>query len=145
MNCQPWHFTVVQNKELLNKINTFTKQAILKSDNEGMKERAKGEDFCIFYNSPTLIIISGDTKAVTPQYDCTLALGNMFNAAASLKIGSCWIHAIINVLNLEFAKDLVKELELPEGHTIYCAGSFGYSAVEAKAAPRKDGIVKIIK
>ncbi len=148
MNCQPWHFTVVQNKDMLKKINEFVRAGILKTDiaNQAMKERAKSEDFSAFYNAPTLIIVSGDKNAVTPIYDCTLAMGNMFNAAASIGVGSCWIHAIAVGLSTEVGKDLAGELGIPEGYTAFCSGAFGYNAGEAPSpAPRKEGNVTIVR
>lgn len=148
MNSQPWLFTVIQNKDLLNKINSFIREGLLKNDtpNQAMKERAKAEDFSIYYNAPTLIIVSGNTQAVTPMYDCALAMGNMFNGAASLGIGSCWIHAVGVALNNEIGKDLKNEIGIPEGHSIFTSGAFGYNAGEAPLpAPRVEGTVNFIK
>jgi nitroreductase len=147
MNGQPWHFTVVQNKKLLNKINEFVKESILKDDsmNQTMKERVKAEDFSVFYKAPTLIIVSGKKDAFTTQYDCVLAMGNMFNAAASLGIGSCWIHSVAVTLNSKNSKELLKELSIPEGDLVICSGAFGYNAGETPLpAPRKEGTINII-
>lgn len=146
MNQQSWHFTVVQNKEMLNKINRATKAAFLKSGNKMFEERAKGENFSPFYNAPTFIIVSGDEKAIAPNHDGSLAIGNMFLAAKSLGIGSCWIHAMNFVLNTDEGKLLKKELGIPEGYMPVGSAAIGYSAVPYPSpAPRKDGIVNIIK
>ncbi|MCX7795404.1 MAG: nitroreductase [bacterium] len=147
MNRQPWLFTIVQNKEILSKINEACRNSLLKSGNPTMEERAKRPDFSAFYNAPTLIIISGDKGLMTAQYDCTLALGYMFLAAASLNIGSCWVHGITVMLNSEEGKELKKELGIPEGYQIYSSGVFGYKAIEPNCPPKKqlDEIVKIIK
>lgn len=145
INEQPWHFTVVQNKEMLNKINEACRIAILKSGNPRFAERAKDENFSIFYNAPTLIIISGEEKTIAPQIDCALAMENLFLAAESMGIGSCWIHAVINLLQAPEAKDLKKELGIPDTHITYSAGSFGYKAMEATAADRKENTVTIIR
>jgi nitroreductase len=145
INEQPWHFTVVQNKEILSKINEACKAAFIKSDNPRFAERAKDESFSVFYNSPTLIIVSGDEKTVAPQIDCALALGNMFLAAESIGIGSCWIHAIAGILNSEDGTELRKELNIPKGHMVYCSGSFGYKAMDPAAPERKENTVSIIR
>ncbi|HWQ41715.1 MAG TPA: nitroreductase family protein [Desulfosporosinus sp.] len=81
MNQQSWHFTAVQNKETLQKINQATKGVLLKSGNARFEEIAKSEKFNAFYNAPTLIVISGDEKAIAPQCDCVLAMENIFLAA----------------------------------------------------------------
>jgi nitroreductase len=142
---QPWHFSVVQNKELLSRINEACKAAFIKSGNKRFEDRAKDEGFSVFYNSPTLIIVSGDEKTVAPQIDCALALQNMFLAAESIGIGSCWIHAVAGILNSEEGKAFRSELDIPEGHLAYCSGAFGYKGMEAAATARKENTVKIHK
>lgn len=137
MNKQPWHFTVVQNAEMLNKINDGCKMAMQKTNDK---------NFSAFYNAPTLIILSGDEKAITSQYDCSAALENMFLAAESLGISSCWIFSVGTSLNAEGGKELKKSLGTPEGYNIICAGAFGYRASEPSSpAPRKENIVNIIR
>lgn len=147
MNRQPWLFTVVQSKEVLNRINEACRNSLLKSGNPAMEERAKRPDFNAFYNAPTLIIISGDSSVMTAQYDCTLALGYMFLAAASLNIGSCWVHGITVMLNSDEGKELKKELGIPENYQVYSSGAFGYKTTEPNYPPKKhlEEIVKIIR
>lgn len=144
INEQRWHFTVVQNKELLNKINAACIAAI-QAMGGPMAERTKVENFSVFYNAPTFILASADEKAVAPQIDCSLALQNMFLAAEAQGIGSCWIHAVTNLSKSEAGKQLMKELQIPEGYNIYSAGAFGYKAMEGSAAPRKENMVTILK
>ncbi len=145
-NTQPWHFTVIQKGDVLQKINAACRETMLKSGNKAFEERAKAENFSIFYHAPTLIVVSSDEKAITPQYDSALALGNMFLAAESIGIGSCWINALSMLLNAEAGKALNKELGIPEGYKVYGSGAFGYKAMEHPSpAPRKEGTVTIIK
>jgi Nitroreductase len=146
MNTQPWHFSVIQKQDLLNKIDGVIKEALLKSGNPQMAGRAKEENFSIFYHAPTLIIVSADPKVPTPQYDSAIAMSYMFLAAESLGVGSCWINAIAVNFNAEPGKAMLKELAVPEGYTIYSAGAFGYPAGEIpSAAPRKEGTISIIQ
>lgn len=146
MNQQSWHFTVIQNKEVLQKIIEAVKTAFLNSGNKNFEERAKAEDFNPFYKAPTLILVSGDEKAVAPQNDGSLALENMFLAAESLGIGSCWIHSLNSLFTTEEGKAVKKELGIPEGYNPVGSGVFGYKAVDSPApAPRKEGTINIIK
>jgi nitroreductase len=146
MNAQPWRFSVIQSPALLQKINGTIKAELVKSGPPQMAERAKDETFSVFYQAPTLIVVSGDPNAVTPQHDCTLALGNMFIAAASLGVGSCWINAVAKLLNAAAFRPLLREIGVPEGYTLYGAGAFGYHAGPiAAAAPRKAGTVNYVK
>ncbi len=144
-NTQSWHFSVVQKKETLQAINEACRGCMLHSGNKVFEERARAENFSIFYGAPTLIVVSDDETVITPQFDCALALGNMFLAAESVGIGSCWINAISMVVNAEGGGDLRKSLGMPEGYRVYGAGAFGYKAESPSPAPRKEGTVNIIK
>jgi nitroreductase len=146
MNAQPWHFSVIQDPALLQKINDTIKAELVKSGPSRMAERAKDESFSVFYQAPTLIVVSGDPDAVTPRYDCTLALGNMLLAAASVGVGSCWINAVAKMLIAPECRPLLREIGVSEGYTLYGAGAFGYHAGPvAAAAPRKAGAVNFVR
>jgi nitroreductase len=146
MNQQSWHFTVIQNREVLKKINDVAKAIFQKSGVQSFEQRAKAENFSPFYNAPTYIIVSADEKAIAPQFDSALALGNLLIAAEDLGISSCWIHAVSFMYSTEEGKNLFKELGVPEGYTPQCSGAFGYNAVENPApSPRREGTVNIIK
>jgi len=145
-NDQPWHFTVIQNKEILNKINGIIKQIFLNSGNDVYIERAKVDNFSPFYHAPTLIIVSAKEQSIAPHQDGALALGNFFLAAHALGIGSVWIHSLRSLFDSEEGKELNKELNIPEGHIIVGSGAFGYNAGSTpQAAPRKEGTVTFIK
>ncbi|HEY3426283.1 MAG TPA: nitroreductase [Negativicutes bacterium] len=146
MNGQPWHFTVVQNKELLGKITEIVRTVFLNSGNPAFEGRAKAENFSPFYHAPTLIIVSAAEKSIAPQSDASLALGNLFLAAHALGVGSCWIHSLRSLFDTQEGRALNKQLGIPEGYTIVGSGAFGYNAGEAPAAPpRREGTVTIIK
>lgn len=146
MNQQSWHFTAIQNKDMIHKINEECKNFFLKSGNKQFEERAKSPNFDLFYNAPTLIIVSGKKDNIAPEIDCATALQNMFLAAESINIGSCWIHGVTTLENSEDGKKLIKELGIPEDYKIVGSGIFGYkAAVAPEPAPRKEHTVNIIK
>ncbi|MCE1274247.1 MAG: nitroreductase [Chlorobiales bacterium] len=139
MNQQPWHFTVICNRELLRKLEEQCKTAFLESSNEALRDVASQEGFSVFYQAPLLILISADRTALAPQYDSTLAMGNMMVAAASLGIGSCWTHAAILFHATTRGKDAYRELGivLPEHHELYAAAGFGYPSGDWPETPPK--------
>lgn len=146
MNQQLWHFTVIQNKDILARINSITKKVYEKSGIQRLEERARTENFSPFYHAPTYIIVSVDEKAIAPQADGALALGNAFLAAEALGIGSCWIHAVNYLYTTEEGKELFKELGIPKGYIPIGSGAFGYAAdKKPDPSPRKEGTVTIIK
>jgi nitroreductase len=145
-NKQPWHFTVIQNKDLLDRLNDSFKEAARKSDNEYVSKVGKNEKFHVFYNSPTVILVSGDESNYYATVDCAAATENMLIAAESLKIGSCWIGFIAHLLNSEEGTGYVKELGIPEGFKQFHAVALGYKRVNTTNAPaRKENTVNYIK
>lgn len=150
MNQQPWHFTVIQNTELLKSINEMCKTALIKAKNKRFEEMSDGKDISrinLFFNAQTLIIVSGNEKAIAPMNDCNLAIENMLIAAESLGIGSCWIQAIYYLYSDIDGKDfLIKGGIIPKGNILIGSAVFGYKTAEvASAPPRRENTVTIIK
>ena len=148
MNQQPWHFTVVQDRELLQRLETSCRTVFLESPVEALRKVAERDDFRVFYNAPTLIIVTGDSEALAPLYDCTLAMQNMMLAAASLEIGSCWMHSVMMFHETQKGKALFREMGIvfPERHEPYAAAVFGYgSGALPEPEPRKTGSVTILE
>ncbi len=146
MNQQSWHITVIQNKDIIQRINEICRKLLMNSNNEAFKQRASNLDFTIFYGAPMLLIVSGDEKAIAPQVDCALAGGNMLLAAASINVGSCWIGITEYLFGQPEGKELKGELGIPEGYKPFYSIIFGYKAGESpKAAERKGNTINIIK
>jgi len=147
MNQQSWHFTVVRDRELLDRLESSLRTVFLESGIEALRKVAERDDFRVFYNAPMLIIVTGDSTALAPSYDCTLAMENMMLAAASLGIGSCWMHAVMMCCATQKGRKLFNELGLvfPENHEPYAAAVFGYRAAPLPPPePRKPDAVTII-
>lgn len=148
MGQQPWHFTVLQNPDLLEKLQLQCKSLFLHSENADLRAVASREGYHVFHHAPTLLIVSGEVQAITPLQDCVLAMENMLLAAASLGIGSCWVHSVVMLCgNTEGAAAFSSlGLGVPEGYVPYAAAVFGYSAVPLpEAAPRKPGMVSFVR
>lgn len=145
-NSQPWHFTVLQNKELINELNIESKKELLKSKNEYFKNFATNEKYNIFYNAPTVIIVSGEKAAIVPEIDCAAATENMMLAAESLDIGSCWIGLVTFLFKSNRGAEYSKKLEIPEGYEPYYAITLGYKKIaNPKPQPRRENTVNYIK
>lgn len=79
MNQQPWHFTVISDKDLLAELSLATKEEGKKHPLEYVRNYAKNEKFQIFYNAPVAIVISGDEKAYEAEVDCAAATENILS------------------------------------------------------------------
>ena len=96
MNSQAWHFTVVTDKNLLQKISTEAKAWLLKNaaarvGNEGLSAMLRDPTAHIFHHAPTLIVISGPDDDKWTTENCALAAENLMLVATELDLGTCWI------------------------------------------------------
>lgn len=142
-NDQSWHFTVIQNKELIDFISDKTKKSMASSEVEWIAKMGKNEKLHIFYNAPTVIIVSGRDEAYSSLIDCSAATENMILAAESLNIGSCW-----NGLAKFFfgQQSEMGKLNIPEGYIPFYAVTFGYKQVTpSRAIERKVNVVNYIR
>lgn len=151
-NNQSWLFTAVQNKDALLKINELLREGFkhwVPDDDYPAKLRAKTnaqkEDYHYFYHAPTLIIASNRPNYENAMADCSLALENIFLAAHSLGLGSCYINQLHWLRNDPGVRNYLFELGIPKEHTICSAAAVGYIAKESSAPLRKDGTIRIIK
>jgi len=143
-NDQPWHFTVIQNSELINYISSKTKESMAKSPIDWVAQMGSNERLNLFYKAPTVVIVSGKEGTYSPLTDCSAAIQNMAVAAESLNIGSVWIGLVS--FFFQDAEE-VKKLNIPEGYTPYYALCLGYKdRTKPVATPeRKKDVVNYIK
>jgi nitroreductase len=134
-NDQPWHFTIVQNRDIINEINDGAKKVMNEMEMEWISKLGAMEDFNIFHRAPTAIIVSGRKDATTPVVDCAAAVQNMLLAAESMDIGSCWIgfakFFFLNPKNME-------KFNIPEDHEVHFGVALGYKVRENPKAPERN-------
>ncbi len=144
---QAWHFTVIQNRELLNRLNLAAKDVAKQMDMKGLRELGDDEKFNCLYDAPTLIIVSGNEQVPVPlEADCAAATQNLLLAAESIGLGSCWIFFVLLAFNSTQGCELRKELKIPEGYKPYNSAVFGYKKAAAVKAPdRKPNLITYIQ
>ncbi len=91
-------FIAVQNKEWIQKLCRLNAEIA-----------GAPEEFDVFYGAPTIILVLADKNAPDAVQDGSLCLGNMFNAAYALGLGSRWINRIRETFETELGKELLKE------------------------------------
>lgn len=121
-NEQPWHFTVIQNPDLLSRINEKAKEIMAQSEVEWIQKLGSDPEYQLTYRAPTLIVISGQTEAMAWRVDCAAAIQNMLLAAESLNIGSVWL----GLLRFFFQhEEELAALGIPEGYQPYYGVALG--------------------
>jgi nitroreductase len=146
INRQPWHFTVVTNRKLLDKISGENKKVLLQSPDEATRARAQDPAFDSFRGAPMAIIVSGDTTGRNTMADCANAMENMALAATSLGLGSCYIASFKIAMEQPEGAFLLEELKIPQGYIPMFALALGYgNEVLGERAARKENTITFIE
>jgi nitroreductase len=116
-NNQNRHFTVVQNREILQQIN----DGILKL------QSSPSHNFPL-YQAPTLIIVSTPADYPFADQDSAIAVENMALAATALGLGSRYIVSPTRFLESEAGAKVKQEIGIPEGYRTIAALIVGYDA-----------------
>ena len=145
-NTQAWHIAVVQNAARIEQLTVEVKAAIIRCRVEKYLALANNPAYRVSFGAPTFMIISADPALTTcPAEDCALVLGNMFLAAHSLGIGSCWVNQLGPVCDDPAFRDLLTGLGVPASAKVCGCAAFGYNAGKHPAAPaRREGTVTLV-
>lgn len=146
MNQQNWHFTVVQNQELLNEINDKAKHYGTGTGNDYIEKLMTNPHLHIFYNAPTVIVVSEENDSYAATVNTSAAIENILLAAHSLGIGSCWIGLSRYAYNSEMKEYFIEKLGLPENFTPTYSVALGYPKGNSpESKPRKESTINFIR
>jgi len=128
-NHQKTHLTVVQDEELLDAMRLCCQTESRKNP---------GTMLDAFHGAPTVIFVS--TGSVSDDHiefcDAACIIENMILEATNLGLGSCYIWGCLPKLKAN--KDLMKKLNLPEGHEIMSGFICGYPVKPLYARDKKE-------
>ena len=80
------------------------------------------------------------------QCDCTLVLGNIFLAAYSLGLGSCWVNQLGILSNEPGFRSTLDALGVPSGNTVYGCACLGYpDGPHPAPPPRREHTVNYVQ
>jgi len=151
-NNQTWLFTAIQNKEKLLHLNTLVREGFQRwvPDNGypsklAAKERSANPDYNFCFHAPTLIIASNRPQYANAMADCALAMQNIFLAAQSIGLGSCYVNQLHWLENDHHIRAYLFKMGIPTEHVICAAAAIGYIAVASTAPARKDNTIQIIR
>ena len=96
VNQQPWTFTVVRDRNRLDRISREAKAHMLATMPAGIHsahfQTVLGDpNFDIFHGAPALVVISASAPGPWIVEDCALAAENLMLAAFAEGLGTCWI------------------------------------------------------
>ncbi|MDR1046736.1 MAG: nitroreductase [Treponema sp.] len=132
-NLQPWHYSVLQNAEMIAEIQ----EESLKEMNE------KGKD--IFFKAPTVIFISCDPVSRWGRHDVGITAENICLAAHAIGLGTVMLGRAEPAFNGPKGDHFAKLLKFPEGYKYAVAISVGYPAGSKEAHPIAPGRIDYIE
>ena len=97
-----------------------------------------GADMDPFYGAPAVLVVLAKKSRGTGIYDGSLVMGNMMLAAASLGLGSCWIHRAKECFEQQEWKDWLHSIGVEGEYEGIGNCILGYAEGEVKPPlPRK--------
>jgi nitroreductase len=146
---EPWAFVVVQDRKLLTRYSDRAKGTWEEQSpafqgfhigpdaalSHAFLENVARQDFNVFYDAGTLIVICAKPVGPLAAADCWLAAQNLMLAATALGLGTCCIGSAIPVLNLP---DVKLELGIPQDVEAVAPIVVGVPREVGEAVPRKD-------
>ena len=131
-NSQPWHFSVVQNRALLEEISAEVKKNL----NEDVGD--------IFHGAQAAIFISCDPLARWARHDCGIAVQNIALAAHSIGLGTVILGRPEPAFTGPRGDYFNKLLQFPEGHGFAVAIAVGVPAGTKDAHPIESGKISFV-
>ncbi len=146
MNAQPWHFTIIEKRDVINKLSKRTKELVLMNLPlpDELKKAFESDQDVVFYNAPLIILVSVPKRQEWTSVnllDCGLAAENMFLSAYQAGLGSCFI-GFASLLNHD--SRLLSEVGIAEDYELVAPLIFGYPNENPLPKPREIKLLKWI-
>ncbi|MDR1875953.1 MAG: nitroreductase family protein [Synergistaceae bacterium] len=140
---EPWHFTVLTDRNVIEDFDARTRAAMADSGIERIEALGKAPGYRVFFDAPVVILICGEKvlrragRHLSALADCSAAIQNMQLAAASIGLGTCWIGLVRYLFERE------PSFMAPEGYEPLFALALGRPAESPSSRPeRREGTVK---
>jgi nitroreductase len=140
-NMQSWHFSVIQGRDVMLRINAECKKRMAALDDEALRKAAADPATDVTRGASAFIIASAREDDRNGPINCCAAMQNMMLAAHSLGVGSCWIGTFALLFG---DKDMMRGFGVPEGYKPYQAAVFGYPAMRPDAPERKQDVASYV-
>lgn len=136
-NTQMWHFSFVQNQELLGEFNAEL-AAIMKND---------PNEFNVFYHAPTVIFISRPAQCDNSfvEVDCGIACENIVLAAQGMGLGSVIVGLPKMLFKSERGEYYNRAFGFPEGYQFSIGIVVGNNTVTKDAHPIGENKISVIR
>ena len=139
MNRQVCDCYAVTDREKIEKLA----QSILETYQENGKGNIDIKQFA--YGAPTFVIVAGPRDSARLHQDGSCMLENIFLAASSLNIGSCWIDQLSDIQDYPKVRDVLSQFGIDENDQVVGCCALGYANSETAVREKNENRIHIIK
>ena len=132
-NSQPWHFSIVQNTDLLKEINAEVSKVLGQDTGD------------IFYSAPLAVFISCDPSSRWGRLDCGIAVQTIALAAHSIGLGSVILGRPDPAFTGPRGDYFRKRMKFPETHNFAVAIAIGVPAGTKDAHPNEPDRISFVE
>lgn len=132
MGRQTWKFTVVENREKIQRLARATGDALGREDYN-------------MYAPEVLIIPSNEKDSPFGMEDNACAMENIYLAAEALGIGCVWINQLRTICDVPKIREILDEFHIPGDHVVYGLAALGYRDDTMIAPKERTGKVEYIR
>lgn len=137
-----WHFTAVQNSNVIRMLLDSTgQQTVGRLGVVNGRDLYSGSD--LLKNIPTLLVISGSGDAKYAEDAANTLFGSMMLAAEKYNVCSCWLSTRSELSDSGVA-EICHLLQIPDDYVPLSIGAFGYKMDEVKITALSN-LVNIIR
>ncbi len=130
-NSQPWHFSVVTNKDVLNQIADAMSAGAPGGGPAPSSQASSAPKKLGLSDATVAIFVYGTNNMPTDSFDCGLATEAMSVAALSLGYGTKILSSPSIALNGDKKADFDKLLQIPEGYSNVAVLLIGHNDLDA--------------
>ena len=137
VNRQPWHFSFVKDKSLLDEFDREARAWLLENASEGIKARYADPNSRFLMGAPLFVVISapaGDEGFFT-RVDCGIAVENLALSAMGMHMGSVIVGMPRMVIERDGGEVTKRRLGIPEGNEFVIGILIGRNTVTKEAHP----------
>lgn len=147
MNRQPWHFSFVKDRALLDEFNAAAREHLMANASGPMKDRFADPEYKLLMNAPLFVIISTpvENQGYYAKIDCGIAVENLALSAMGLGLGSVIVGMPREIFeNAPAGNEFKAKMGIPAGNEYVVGIIIGHNTVTKEAHPIEEGKYAVI-
>lgn len=120
-----FHITIVENREMLDKIDQYTIEAMKASPLQFLRELAEKPGFKPMFNAPVMFVFSSPSADPFGVANCSNAATAVCIEATDMGLGSCFV--VTPTMALSTHMEICNQIGVPTDYKCHCCVMTGYT------------------